>query len=353
MASFRTLAICTSLRNRGVSEGTLRRYQRDNGHGAPHGEKVFATACELLDRGNVLLTHRELNAMQYACLLHDLTDFARNSADLDRRFPGLSQRLNREELGRFLIPGELAVTTEMVEHFHQKLVALNASDGKAREYHHLSGAILAFILLTENLDPKLELAGIDARLAALAILAHSEMDPRFAPRHPIIDAVMDSDTLAEFDIGRMIEINIVKAGRPLFDPSIPWRARMEMLSQQRRPEEVESDPVYGRSGRWLDTFEYTFVRLISNLTRVIYRDPVVVAKVLGGKGRLFDQALTDSFAATRKYTSTDPGQARQVGLALLRLIAAARTDAQYRLALPLLQHAEQRVTAEMISLRPE
>lgn len=98
-------------------------------------------------------------------------------------------------------------------------------------------------------NPNFEGEAIDAKLVALAVLSHNEMNPNLVPKHPLIGALMDADTLAEFDIVRMIDININKAGRALFDKSIPLKARMEMLIEQRRPEEIETDPAYGRTGK--------------------------------------------------------------------------------------------------------
>ena len=360
MNIFRTNAVAKTLRCRGVSADRIENYRKDTGHGFPHAEKVFKTSQKLLDLAGVKIKADDLRALssmagikdlthslELACAIHDLTDSAKKLEDLDGIFPGLKPKITREEIGRFLVLGEYGVTREMIDHFYGQITQLSAAQGEipVRRYHHLSAAILAYNLLAE--DPTFEGKAVDAKLVALAILSHNGMNPSLVPGHSVIGALMDADTLAEFDIVRMIDININKAGRVLFDESIPWKARMEMLIKQRQPEEVEADPAYGRTGKWLDTFQYTMVRLISNLSNSIYRDPTAVSMLLGEENGLFDKALTDTIAAIKK-NAKDKNEIAAIGKTLMRLINEAMGDAQYIFAVSLLAKAKSRIADELL-----
>jgi hypothetical protein len=342
------------LNSRGVCLDYIERYLQDYGHGFAHSVKVFTISEKLLHISEENQISELLPSLAIASVLHDFTGLAlehstttQTNSLLDQIYPKLQTSITSQVLDRFLVLGENGINKDIYDHFQGLMSSfLKSSDETTfRKYHHLTGAVLAYILLKDKSTFGGEV--VDPKHVALAVLSHTEMNPTLVPRHLVIDILMDADTLSEFDINRMIEININQVKRPLFDGSIPWEARREMLIDQRDGEPIELDHKYGRTGRWLDTFEYTIVKLVSNLTDRIYRNPKAVLTLLSRKNELFDKAIADTFGAIQKYTKSN-SETLVIYKAMLDLIKEARTSPQYQPALELLGRLEQRIGNESI-----
>lgn len=339
--------------SRGVCLDYVERYLQDYGHGFAHSVKVFTISEKLLHLSEGDRVTELLPSLAISSLLHDFTGLALEHSTttqvnslLDQIFPKLQASITPEFLDKFLVLGEYGINKEIYDHFQSLLSLFLQSNDETtfRKHHHLTGAILAYTILKDN--PTFDDKNVDAKQVALAILSHTEMNPSLVPKHPVIDILMDADTLSEYDINRMIDININQVKRPLFDGSIPWEARREMLIDQRDGEPIELDHKYGRTGRWLDTFEYTIVKLVSNLTDRIYRNPKSVLTLLSKKNELFDKSIDDTFGAIQKYAK-DGSEILTVYKSILDLIKEARTNPQYQLALKLLDRLEQRIGYEI------
>lgn len=342
--------------SRGVCPSYIERYLQDYGHGFGHAAKVFTISEKLLHISEENRVSEFLPSLAISSLLHDFTGLAlehstptQSNSLLDQIYPKLQTLITPQVLDKFLVLGEYKINNDTYDHF-QGLISLflqSSDETTFRKYHHLTGAVLAYTLLKDN--PTFGGEVVDAKQVALAILSHTDMNPSLVPRNPIIDILMDADTLSEFDINRMIEININQVKRPLFDDTVPWEARREMLIDQRDGEPIELDPKYGQSGRWLDTFEYTIVKLISNLTDRIYRNPKAVLTLLSRNDELFDKAIDDTFKAIQKYAKSNP-EKLAIYNAMIDLTKEARTNSQYQSALELLGQLEQRIDNEVNNL---
>ncbi|EKD53076.1 MAG: hypothetical protein ACD_61C00163G0002 [uncultured bacterium] len=340
--------------SRGVRAEYVEKYLLDTAHGFTHAEKVFETAKKLLGLIETpAKTEGLIPSLELACVLHDFAGLKLDtlpsdeiSSILNKIYPELGEKITQQELNKFLVVGEYGITQEIVNHFQSQIAQLSTAQNEVsvRQFHHLSGAILAYNLLAGN--PIFAGKVVDAKLVALAVLSHNEIDLNFAPKQPVGDVLMDADKLAEFDVVRMIDININKVKRSLFDSGIPRRVRIEALIDHRGAEEIELDPSFGKTGKWLDTFQFSMLKLVSNLSDTIYRNPKTVLVLLGEKDGLFDQALTDTFKAIRQHAKS-PKEIAAIGRALLDLINEAKNDPQYQLAIPLISRAEFRITCEI------
>lgn len=266
-------------------------FMKDRGHGVSHGREVLRIAGEQVKLGGIAINDRDWNCLEWAGALHDIADvkspeeyrsvFAAYKVDSETIAPVLS---GLSEPACASVNSELAAFQNALE-----------QGGKLRHFHHLTAAVFAFTTLSDVLGPD------EARLAAQAILLHSERDLTLFPQNPVVRLFRDSDKIEGLDMARLIDINI-KAGRVFFDPAIPFHLREEIIRGGTRPEDQEARSEVPK----LDTFQFAGIRsLMVDTNPAFYANPQLAGLYLE-KHAVFDGFLKGLIRTATEHNITVP-----------------------------------------------
>ncbi len=308
-------------------EAFITDFLHDRGHGIPHGRKVFRIANEQLNLSNTSLAPNDLASLQWACLIHDIAD-VKNSEQYRAVFGDYS--VNKTSMRSLLVGldfnAEQSITSEITTFEN----ALGTPDEKLRPYHHLTAAVFALRALGEDLGKD------GARLAAQAILLHSERSLSIFPDNTVIRLLRDADKIEGLNISRLVEIN-KKAGRIFFDPAINWSLRQQMIRGAIRPERQEQEAPRLK----LDTLQFAGIRsLFVDTNPTFYANPLLVKPYLTRHG-MFSRFLNDVMQAAKKETF--PKLLRPTLETLRNAIEYAQTQDAYRTVDDQLKKGNQKV----------
>ncbi len=287
----------------------VRNFIKDHARGFLQSVRVNRIQEELLKSGTISLTGKEIDTLQWATTLHDIT-YIEDRAEYLKVFAG--NDVSKESIFPVLTGLNIDSVAKFLREAGQFNLALQKRDAPLYPFHHITAALFAYNILRDEL-------GSDAVIAAQAILFHHERNLDLIPANTAVRLLRDAvkiKSLSEWDLNENIKTNVNECSRSFFDPFIPMKLRKEILEGRVSPAEQESrDP-----GLTLDAFQFAMEFLFPDTNPDMFALPGMVKPYLE-RDPLFFKFLNVILISVEKYEENTIPQIENLRLlkVLLRL----------------------------------
>ena len=232
-------------------------FMKGRERGFLHARSVEKVQQELLKYGTVDLIGKENEALQWATTLHDIA-YIQDKAQYMQVFA--DHKISKESVFPLLAGLNNLSVSRVLKMAGDFNTALKTKNAPLFPFHHLTGALFAFNVLTKEK----ELSNVDAVIAAQAILFHHENNLIMLPPIPAVRLLRDSvklESLNEGNLADIIDLNVLELDRPFFNPRIPLGLRQDIIEGHKDPE--EQDSVY--PDLTIDAFQFALKALLPDI----------------------------------------------------------------------------------------